>query len=116
MENERTLIEQIFHRSIVEGNLHIWGRLYVDKLGQTPGGWLVDSWSENGAPYWQPDMHWLANKDKVISRVHLNIGVFNGLLVHGEDKEIEPERAKFIRATVAKWEQEWLAEEAKKLG
>jgi hypothetical protein len=35
--------------------------------------------------------------------------------IYGEGADIQPERARFIRTTVDKWEQEWLAEEAKKL-
>ena len=32
----------------------------------------------------------------------------------GEDKEVEPERAKFIKKMLDKWELEWLQDEAKK--
>jgi hypothetical protein len=35
--------------------------------------------------------------------------------LHGEDKNIDPERAKFIRKMLEKWELEWLRDEGKKL-
>lgn len=106
-------IEKIHNRLTREGNLLMWGHLYVSKTSRTVGGWLVDSWSENGAPYWTPKMHWFDKKENKLFHVQPNL--LSSTTMRGEDTDIEPERAKFIRATVNKWEQEWLAEEGKKL-
>jgi len=81
--------------------------------GRTVGGWLVNSWSVFGAPYWTPKLHWLDKKENKLCHVGLNAQ--SSMDLDGEDTSIDPERAKFIRATVDKWEQEWLAEEGKKL-
>jgi tRNA(Ile)-lysidine synthase TilS/MesJ len=109
-------IEKILSRLTNLDNLRMWGQLYVSKTGQTAGGWLVDSWSENGAPYWHPNMHWLDKKESKLYHVQLDIGFGHGSMnIHGEDTEIDPERANFIRTTVAQWEKEWLEDEAKKL-
>ncbi len=109
-------VERILSRLTQKDNLRMWGKLYVSKTGQTVGGWLVDSWSENGAPYWQPKMHWLDKKENKLCHVQLNVDFgHSSMNIHGEDADIEPERAKFIRATVGQWEQEWLEAEAKKL-
>jgi hypothetical protein len=94
-------------------NLNIWGQLRIDNTGRGDDGWLVDSWSVGGAPYWQPHMNWVAIKDKKIYR--MSSGVRGSLTESGEDTEIEPERAVFIQASIKKWEQEWLDEEAKNL-
>jgi hypothetical protein len=84
------------------------GKLFLSKTDRTIVGWLVDSWSENGSPYWQPKMHWLdETKDKLC---HFEFP----LKMRTEDTSIDPERAKFIRETVSKWKEEWLAQEAKK--
>ena len=94
----------------------MWGQLYVSRTSRTGEGWLVDSWSENGAPYWHPWMHWFEKKENKLYHVQLNVEFgHSSMNIHGEDTEIDPERAKFIRATVAQWENEWLAAEAKKL-
>ncbi len=99
-----------------EDNLRMWGQLYVSRTGRTVGGWLVDSWSEHGAPYWRPKMHWFDKKENKLYHVYMNVDWGRSSLnLHGEATDIEPERAKFIRETLSKWEEEWLAEEAKKL-
>jgi hypothetical protein len=109
-------IEKIYARLIHQGNLVVWGQLYVSNTGRTVGGWLVNSWSENGAPYWHPKMHWFDKKENKLNHVYLNVDfVQSAMNVIGEDTDIDPERAKFIRATVDKWEGEWLAEEGNKL-
>jgi hypothetical protein len=98
-----------------EGNLRMWGQLYVSRTDGTVAGWLVDSWSENGAPYWNPKMHWLDRRENNLYNVYLDIGFGQSSMnLRGEDIDIDEERAKFILATVDKWEQEWLAEEGKK--
>jgi hypothetical protein len=118
MPDEQDQIERVHSRlSNRDKNLRMWGQLYVSQTGRTVGGWLVDSWSEGGAPYWQPEMHWLDKKDGKAYRVQLNINMGRSAMnLYGEDKEIDPGRAKFIRATVAQWEQEWLEDEGKKMG
>jgi hypothetical protein len=46
----------------------------------------------------------------------MNLGVHNSQMnICGEDADIEPGRAEFIRASIAKWERERLDEEAKNL-
>lgn len=103
-------LEQI--RSFVghEDNLHMWAKLFVSKTGRTVGGWLVDSWSTLGAPYWRPELHWF-DKNKFYSAY---IDFDRGAMHRSEDKDIDPKRAAFIRKMVGKWEQEWLQDEAKK--
>jgi hypothetical protein len=106
-------VEQVYSRMAHKENLRMWGKLYVSKWGQTAGGWLTDSWAENGAPYWRPRMLWLDRKENKLQRVYLNFDT-GAMQLAGEDSEIEPERAKFIRETVEQWEKEWLQEESKK--
>jgi len=109
-------IEKVDSRLTHKDNLRMWGQLYVSRTGRTVGGWLVDSWSENGAPYWHPKMHWFDKKENKLCNAYLKVDFGSSSMnIYGEDTEIDPERAKFIRATVAQWEQEWLEAEAKKL-
>jgi hypothetical protein len=105
-------VQKIHSRVSHEGNLVMWGQLYLSNTGLTAGGWLVNSWSGIGAPFWTPKLHWLDKKENKLCHVGLEQSSMN---LGGEDTDIDPERAKFIRATVGKWEQEWLAEEGKKL-
>jgi hypothetical protein len=106
-------VEQVYSRMMHKENLRMWGKLYVSRWGQAAGGWLVDSWAENGAPYWRPRMHWLSRKENKLQKVYLNFDT-GAMQLAGDDSEIEPERAKFIRETVEQWETEWLQEESKK--
>ncbi len=95
-----------------EDNLRMWGQLWLNRTGSTVGGWLVNSWSERGAPYWTPRMHWFDKSDGKMYNVILQIG--RSMDLHGEDTNIEPERAKFIRKMLEKWELEWMQDEGKK--
>ncbi|HTQ62536.1 MAG TPA: hypothetical protein VMI32_20085 [Candidatus Solibacter sp.] len=115
MADETMLIEKIFSRTALQDNLRIWGKLFIDKKTQLLGGWLIDSWCEGGAPYWQPHLNWVSKKDNKIYRVEMYIGIAGGSTVnHGEDTDIEADRAAFIRSKIAEWQQQWLEEEAKK--
>lgn len=108
-------IQKIYDRLLHKENICMWGHLYVSKTGQTGGGWLINSWSEHGAPYWQAEMHWLEKTDNKLYHVYLNMAWGGGAIqILGEDKDIDPERAKFIRQTVEQWETEWFQEEANK--
>src|SRR5882762_183911 len=93
-----------------EDNLRMWAKLYISRTGRTVGGWLLDSWSELGAPYWRPQLHWFDKGDEKFYRAYLD---FDRHSMRREDTEIEPERAKFIRKMLEKWELEWLQDEAK---
>jgi hypothetical protein len=95
-----------------EDNLRMWGKLYVSRTGRTVGGWLLDSWSEHGAPYWQPKLHWFDKGDEKFCHVYLDFGR-GSMHLHGEDTEVDPKRAKFIRKMLEKWELEWMQDEAK---
>jgi hypothetical protein len=109
-------VEKIRSYLVHEGNLRMWGQLYVSRTGRTVAGWLVDSWSENGAPYWNPKTHWFDRRESNLYNVYLDIGFGQSSMnLQGEDTDIDEERAKFILATVDKWVQEWFAEEGKKL-
>lgn len=105
-------IEKVYNRLARKENLCMWGHLYLSKTGQTGGGWLVDSWSEHGAPYWQPKMNWLEKRENKLYRAYLNTGYGGGSIqLVGEDTEIESDRVKFIRDMVEQWELEWLKEQ-----
>ena len=106
-----TQVEQVYSRVAYKENLRMWGKLYLSRSVQLGGGWLTDSWAENGAPYWRPRMHWLDRKENKLQKAYLNVKT--GAMHLAEDSEIEPERAKFIRETVEQWEVEWLKDEAK---
>lgn len=101
-----TRIEQVYSRVASKENLRMWGKLYLPKGELTGGGWLIDSWAEGGAPYWRPKMSWLDRKENKLQRAYLNFET--GAIQYGQDKEIEPERAKFIRETIEQWEKDWL--------
>ena len=102
-------------RSFVGGedNLQMWGTLYASQTGHTVGGWLVNSWSQFGAPYWRPLMHWFDKGENKFYHAYLDLDR-RSMNLHSEDKEIEPERASFIRKMLKKWEGEWLQDEAKR--
>lgn len=104
-------IEQVYSRVAFKENLRMWGKLYLPRVGQAGGGWLIDSWTEGGAPYWRPKMTWLDRIGHRLQRAYLNFDT--GAIQYGEDSEMEPERAQFIRETVQQWEKEWLKEQEK---
>lgn len=95
-----------------DGNLRMWGQLYVSRTGRTAAGWLLDSWSEHGEPYWLPKLHWLDKGDNKMYHVYLEMDV-GSMNLHGEDQDIDPKRAGFIRKMLEKWELEWLQDEGK---
>ena len=46
-----------------------------DFKGRPPavGGFLVNSWSELGAPYWQPEMHWFDKRENKFYHAYLDL-------------------------------------------
>src|SRR5882762_4530921 len=106
-------VERILSRLTQKDNLRMWGKLYISQTGRTVGGWLVDSWSENGAPYWQAKLHWFDKKENKFYNVYMDLDR-HSMNLYGEDKEVEPERVKFMRKMLDKWEAQWLQDEAKK--
>jgi hypothetical protein len=98
-----------------EDNLRMWGQLYVSRTGRTVVGWLLDSWSKHGEPYWLPKLHWFDKSDEKLYHVYLSMGYAGGssMNLHGEDKDIDPKRGKFVRKMLEKWELEWLQDEGK---
>jgi len=110
-------MERVFDRTMSKENMRARGKLRLKEWERTSsgwprtsGGWEIDSWAENGEqpPYWRPRKNWLSRKDNKLQKVDAM------LRPAGEDREIEPERAKFIRETVEQWETEWLQEEEAK--
>ena len=109
------LIEKILSRDTTSGAIRMWGSLHVSKPGGTLVGWIVDTWTEGDAePHLSPRMHWVP-RDGKFYYMHLYIDIRSSMQIGGEALDIEPERAAFIRATLALWEQEWLEAEGKKL-
>ena len=92
-----------------EDKIRIWGNLYVGQTGRTIGGFLVNSWSELGAPYWQPEMHWFDKGENKFYHAYLDLDR-RSMNLRSEDKDIDPKRAAFIRKMTGKWESEWLRE------
>ncbi len=97
--------EQILSRDTSRDNLSMWGKIAVDKAGRSVGGWLVGSWSVGAAPYWVPKMHYYSREEHKFYIVQLNMALAKmALNVDQEDKELDPERAKFIMQNIDIWE------------
>ena len=109
-----SLIVQIHSRTACEGGKQMWGQLCVDRLGRVPGGWLINSWSELDAPYWENEFHWFDKKTNKLHITKLNLAQSGGeISILEEDTEIEAERAAFIRHNIDRWELEWLENQMK---
>jgi hypothetical protein len=103
----------VLTRDAAVGQTRMWGTLYIDPTNGTPAGWLCNSWTEgctSAADVLQPEIHWLSKEDGKFYRMRLNIPFVgpSAIEVFGEDKEIDPRREAFIRATIAGWEDEYL--------
>ena len=63
----------------------------------------------------EPKLHWFDRSDGKLYHVFLSIGYAGGssMNLRGEDTDIDPKRAMFIRKMLEKWELEWMQEEAK---
>ena len=83
------------------------GHLFADKSTGAILGWLVNTWTERGVmPPLRPKMHWLSSKDGKLRRAFLQLD-YLAVQPLNEDNEIEPQRAAFIRSSLAIWEQEY---------
>jgi hypothetical protein len=108
-------IQKIWSKSTANGSMRMWGTLHVSRPGRNLVGWIVDTWTEGGAPpRLRPKMHWVP-RDGKFHHMHMNIDYRSSIQMGEEDAEIEPTRAAFITATLGLWEEEWLEEEAKKV-
>jgi hypothetical protein len=103
-------------RSTVHPTISMWATLHTNQLTGEVAGWIVDTWSERGVlPPFLPKMHWVPKEDSKFYNMKLNVDWRSSIVVFDEDKEIEPQRAAFIRATLATWEQEYLEEKTDSL-
>jgi|ERR1700689_1980505 hypothetical protein len=97
--------EQLLSREASRGDLRMWGKIAVDAIGA--GDWLVGSWSADGVPRWIPRMHYYRREDRKLYLVRPNIIPPNKeLTVDPEDKDLDPQRAKFIMENIETWERE----------
>ena len=105
---------KVLSRSTVHPAISMWGTLHANQLTGALVGWIVDTWSEPGVmPPLHPRMHWVPRQDGKFYRMRLNIDYRCTVEFFGEDTEIEPHRAAFIRATLAIWEEQYLEEKAR---
>ena len=91
-------------RGVAGRSPHV-GEIAVDAIGA--GDWLVGSWSADGVPRWIPRMHYYRREDRKLYLVRPNIIPPNKeLTVDPEDKDLDPQRAKFIIENIETWERE----------
>jgi hypothetical protein len=102
---EKETSEQLLSRETSRGDLRMWGKTAADAVGE--GDWLVGSWTVDGVPRWVPRMHFYSRGDEKFYVVRPNIGAEKmELIVDEEDREIDPQRAKFIVENIENWERE----------
>jgi hypothetical protein len=107
MSRQKGKDEQILSRDASRDNLNMWAKIAVDKAGRSMGGWLVGSWSVGTAPYWIPKMHYYSREDRKFYIVRPNIALAKmDLIVDEEDKDLDPERARFLMENIDTWERE----------
>jgi hypothetical protein len=108
-----TQLVKVLSRDTAHPAISMWGTLHTDQLTGAVVGWIVDTWSERGVmPPLLPKMYWVPKEDGKFYHMRLNVDNRSSLAVFGVDTEIEPQRAAFIRATLAIWEQEYWQEKA----
>jgi len=100
--------ERVLSRDAARGDVSMWGKIAVDRAGGIVGDWLVGSWSvADGTPLWVPRMHYYSREDRKLYKVQLNIDSQRmDLSADHEDKDMDPERAKFIVENLDIWERE----------
>lgn len=107
-------LEKVYSRTTRLDNLRMWGSLHVSRRTGRVAGWIIDSWSEWGAPYLRPKMHWVSYSDHKLYLMKLNIDFTSTMHLGPEDTDVEIERLIFVRATLPQWERDWIEQEAKK--
>jgi hypothetical protein len=98
---------ELLSRETSRDELRMWGKIAADTVGKSAGDWLVGSWSTDGLPRWVPRMHYYRREDRKFYVVRPNIAAAKmELIVDQEDRDLDPERAKFIMDSVDTWERE----------
>jgi hypothetical protein len=113
---ENAMAEQlvkVLTRRTTEEQISMWGTLHLNAQAGRLAGWLCDSWTEAGATGRDallPRLYWLSKEDDLFHFVKLEIPVAgNASITLGPvDANIEPRRERFMRATLAQWENEYL--------
>lgn len=103
---------KVITRRITEGQISMWGTLHLNTQGGMLAGWLCDAWTEagtSGADVLLPRLHWLSKEDDLFHLAQLSIPVVGraSIRLGPVDKDIEPRREKFMRVTLAQWENEY---------
>lgn len=104
---------KVFTRRVTEGKISMWGTLHMNAQGGGLAGWLCDSWTEAGvtvADMLSPRLHWFSKEDDEFHLAKLDIPVVGAasISIGDVDRDIEPRRKNFMRATLAQWENEYL--------
>lgn len=107
---------KVVTRRTTDGQISMWGTLHLNARGGRFAGWLCDAWTEAGASAADvllPRLHWLSKEDDRFHLVKLEIPAVGAASVAlgPVDTAIEPRREAFMRATLAQWENEYLAAE-----
>jgi len=89
------------------------GSLYLNRLNGTVSGWVANTWTgPAGTPHLPPRMYWVANESGKLYDMRIRVDTLSVMEMGGEATGVEPDRAAFIRATLAMWEQEYLEQQA----
>jgi hypothetical protein len=118
---ERERLVKVVTRRTTVGQISMWGTLHLNLAGGNSGGWLCDSWTEAGTPaseVLRPRLLWLSKEDDQFYRAVLDIPVVgvSNIKIGPVDEPIEPRRLAFVRATLAQWEDEFLASQSVQVG
>lgn len=103
---------KVLTRRTSDGQISMWATLHLNTQGGTLAGWLCDAWTEagtTGVDVLLPRLHWLSKEDDRFHLVQLNIPVAGhaSISLGPVDKDIEPRRERFMRVTLAQWENEY---------
>ncbi|MGC1416126.1 MAG: hypothetical protein WA817_12635 [Candidatus Acidiferrum sp.] len=103
---------KVLTRRTTDGQISTWATLHLNTQGGTIAGWLCDAWTEagtSGADVLLPRLHWLSKDDDRFHLVQLDIPVagFASITLGPADENIEPRRERFMRDTLAQWENEY---------
>jgi hypothetical protein len=107
-------LQAVHSRVAPDGPIKMHGSLHVNRSNGTVAGWVTHTWTDLAiTPSLPLAMYWVANDSGKFYDMCLRVDVLTVMEMGNEATSVEPERAAFIRATLATWEQEYLEQQAR---
>jgi hypothetical protein len=106
-------LQAVYPRTTLDGPIKMHGCLHFNRSNGTVAGWVTHTWTDPAiTPSLPFAMYWVAHENGKLYDMRIHVDLLSVMEMGNEAADAEPQRVEFIRATLARWEQEYLEQQA----